>query len=851
MEERKPRGYLAKYGAKLIDNGYRIVPIKRGSKAPPFDKWSSLRLDKKQLRSMLEGNYSAERKKEPYTYDGSRDGVGILTAETPLVDIDVRDEALSARMQEFVALYFGAAPIRIGMAPKAGLLFRTDAPFRKVQSEQWIDPFSTDTDGEGAPLRHKVEILGTGQQFVAYARHPDTGQPYEWLGDTNPAVTKAADLPALTEADAQRIAAEFDRMAGEAGWTKVKSGSRALTAPTSAGRQVDMDDAFAEDAALVDIEEDELERMLMLVPNPDEYDTWFQVGMALFHQYGGEDRGLELWQQWSSQAHNYDSVALDEKWPSFAIEGKGRAPITARIIIKLGRAVEVEAAAETLEEVKSDLLLATDLSNLKNVCERLKRIDFEPMVRVQLIGIVQARYKAITNIALPIGVARDMTRYANPEKKAPPKWLEGWVYCEFDESFYSMTERISVSAAAFNAKYARKLLTSQEKLEGKSLPEHAPTQIALNLYEIPVVHDRRYMPGEDDLFWLNGTLYVNSYDGRNVPEVPEKTNGSERADVQRIIAHFAHLFEHEADSNVLIDSIAYLIQNPGRRLNWATLIQGTEGDGKTFFYELFGAMLAAENVKTIGAQAVEEKFTAWAEGAQLVFIEEIRLQGHNRYDILNRLKPLLTNRSIPIRRMNVDTYNVPNQTTYFLATNYKDALPLTVNDTRYFVLFSRWQTKEAIDAFNLANPDYYDKLYDAIGASPGAIRKWFLEHPISAGFRPNKRAPKSVAKLEMIRLTKTEDQEGLEAVLSMSPRMDMTRVLLNATALVDEMERLGFEAPYGQAMSKLLLNNGFTKLGHVWSDDSKCLFWSQRPTRFMNEETVNQQAVRDYAKAEL
>ncbi len=62
---------------------------------------------------------------------------------------------------------------------------------------------------------------------------------------------------------------------------------------------------------------------------------------------------------------------------------------------------------------------------------------------------------------------------------------------------------------------------------------------------------------------------------------------------------------------------------------------------------------------------------------------------------------------------------------------------------------------------------------------------------------------------------------------------------------------MGFEAPYGQSMSKLLLLNGFTKLGHVWFDDKKCTFWSQEPTRFMCEESLNHQAVRDYAKVEL
>lgn len=49
----------------------------------------------------------------------------------------------------------------IGRAPKRLLVYRTSAPFRGIRR---------------APL----EVLCLGQQFVAYADHPDTGQPYAW-----------------------------------------------------------------------------------------------------------------------------------------------------------------------------------------------------------------------------------------------------------------------------------------------------------------------------------------------------------------------------------------------------------------------------------------------------------------------------------------------------------------------------------------------------------------------------------------------------------------------------------------------------------------------------------------------
>lgn len=851
MSDGKPKGYLAKYGGRLIDKGYEIIPIRRGSKAPPFDKWSDVRADRKLLQSWLDGTATVTVGEHKRKYDGSRDGVGILTRKTPAADLDIPDADMAKRMEDFITENFGFAPVRVGNAPKRLLLFRTDDPFSKVQSAAFLDPFDDQLDDKGKPIVRKVEILGEGQQFVAFARHPDTGQPYEWTTRETPATVAADDLPELTEEDAHRIVAEFERLAEEAGWERRRGSSLTTTRREAKTGEIDYDDPFAADASIVEIDEAELERKLMLVPGADEYDVWLQIGMALYHQYGGEHRGLELWHQWSEQASNYERDVLDDKWSTFDISTKGRAPVTARLILKLSKTAEEEEQREQLEEAKDDLSKATDLSNLKIICDRIKHIEFDALVRNQLVGLVKDRFKAITNQQLPVTTAREMVRYQSPEKKTPPKWLEGWVYCEFDETFYCLTDRRSLSTTAFNHAHSRYLLTRQEKLEGKSAPEQAPSQVALNLYEIPVVHDRRYMPGEDDLFWLNGLPYVNTYDGRNVPELPDALTKADRRNVARIEKHFEHLFIHERDRRTLIDALAWIVQNPGDRLNWAILIQGTEGDGKTFFFRLLARVLGLENVSTIGAQAVEEKFTSWAEGSQLVFIEEIRLHGHNRYDVLNRLKPLITNAMVPIRRMNVDTYMVPNTVNYILTTNYRDALPLNDNDSRYYVLFSRFQTKEDLEAFKAAEPTYYDKLHEAVADSPGAIRKWLLEWQISPSFKPQGRAPESVAKSEMVNLAKTDEQEALETILATSPRVDMTTVLLNVTDLAEEFEKLDVGLPYGKAMNSLLLTCGFTRLGKVWMGDRSVLFWSKRPERFMSGGKVIGEKVRKWCAEEL
>jgi Bifunctional DNA primase/polymerase, N-terminal len=130
-----PSGYLARYGAKLIENGFVITPIRRGDKAPGPADWQKLPSTIEQLDKWLANGYS-------------RSGVGIVTRHNPAVDIDTLDPTISAQMVEFTRQLVGPAPLRIGMAPKALLLFTCNAPFSKVLSARFRRP--------GAPRRTSV-----------------------------------------------------------------------------------------------------------------------------------------------------------------------------------------------------------------------------------------------------------------------------------------------------------------------------------------------------------------------------------------------------------------------------------------------------------------------------------------------------------------------------------------------------------------------------------------------------------------------------------------------------------------------------------------------------------------------
>lgn len=819
--------YLKKYGHLTLENGFEIIPIKPGTKRPPFDKWEDIRANKAKLGRWIEAGRGDH-------------GVGILARKTPMVDIDCRDPAIVRKMIRFTEKLCGATLQRVGLPPKTGLLYRTDEPFKKVNSKTFVDD-------EGQT--HKVEILGDGQQFVAFAVHPDTGEPYRWHEKKAPHNTEWGDLPEITREQGEEIAAEFERLAEEAGWIEKKTLKRLESRRQLAVIEDDEDGADFSDDHPIDLTTQELSLKLGMVPGADDYDTWLQIGMALWHQYAGDEEGLILWHEWSAQASNYDSDVLDEKWPTFEPE-KGRQPVTARLIVKLANEEEKRLAGEQVEDTREEIKAARTVETLRDVAFKVKRLAFDNLVRESVGNLIRKRYKEITGDTMSVATVRQLIRFENPENRRKPKWLEPYCYIERDKVFYHIENRMELDREAFDAKHNRFMMTQKDRLEGRSSPEHSASTAALNLWEIETVYRRMYMPHEDQFFTYNGQRFVNFYSEIGVPDIPRRYNDDEKQAIRTVKAHLEHLFPVARDRKLLLDWIAYIVQTK-RRVNWMPLIQGTQGDGKTFFAEMMKAILGWENVAIVPGEAFQERYNHFMEGVLLVFVEEVRLHGSNRYEALNRMKPWITNKVLSIRAMHRGSYEIVSTASLLAASNHKDAIPAGEDDTRYFPIFSRWQRRAAIKKFNEHNPNYYTELYNAL-THAGALRKWLLEHEISDEFNPDARAPESSSRAEMVALNESDEDAAFDAALAESKRLDFCETLLDGSAVSDELMERGSEAPYGRALNRFLSEKGFAMFPkRVKIGKDAIQFWSRTPELFRNEDgTQDNEKIRKWLESD-
>ncbi|GAH30468.1 unnamed protein product, partial [marine sediment metagenome] len=80
------------------------------------------------------------------------------------------------------------------------------------------------------------------------------------------------------------------------------------------------------------------------------------------------------------------------------------------------------------------------------------------------------------------------------------------------------------------------------------------------------------------------------------------------------------------------------------------------------------------------------KWNGWQKGIQLAVIEEIMTVG--RLDVMNRLKPVITDDTLRIEEKYGCAYTIENRMNLICFTNHSDALKLENGDRRWFVVSS-------------------------------------------------------------------------------------------------------------------------------------------------------------------
>lgn len=213
---------------------------------------------------------------------------GILCDGLRAIDLDIDDPALAARCKAVALDRFGEAPIRVRRnSSRCLLLYRAAVgtpPKLSVTGPAHTKAFGC-----------KVEVLGAGQQFVAFGRH-DTGADLEWFPEA-PGEATLASLHAITE---EEVLAFLEAVAPLLGAEPPARTNGHDHYPASEPQAEPLRVAAA----------------VAAIPNagPPDWEAWNRIGMAIFAATGGSAIGGELFNEWSKRHPAYDPLETEKRW---------------------------------------------------------------------------------------------------------------------------------------------------------------------------------------------------------------------------------------------------------------------------------------------------------------------------------------------------------------------------------------------------------------------------------------------------------------------------------------------------------------------------------------------------------
>jgi len=552
-----------------------------------------------------------------------------------------------------------------------------------------------------------------------------------------------------------------------------------------------------------------------------DYDEWLRVGMALYHQFRGAEDGWGRWLAWSEKSSKHNARQMRTKWRSF---GGALKPVTMASIIHLagGRraAVEIQPTGSTyvaLEAEARALRSVEDYTKLRNKVSALSETQLRGDMRMMLAGFAYDAFgkgagmtKAVINKAFrpAKGPGRSVVDKGESGGSGPfdgPSWLADWVYCEADATFEMVSTRHSIKREAFRAKYDR----MPEVLAGDVADA---ASFALTYCRIPTVASKMFWPGAERIFTLdNGLSHLNTYE-RSGAEPCDELDEEAKVVVNRFMAHVSNTVASEREQRILIDFMAYVYQNPGKRVQWALLLKGIEGNGKSYFFRVMQAVLGKQ-ASVVSTTAIDSAFTGWAEGSVLVCIEEIRISGTNKYAILDKMKPLITNSTIAVVHKGKDEKHIPNFSSYMLFTNHSDAIPVGDNDRRYCVIFTRQTRKEDLFAQHGGvggTEAYFRTLFDDLERRPDAFARMLLDWKVSDDFSASGRAPETDGLAAMRSMHVSEDRDSIETAIADYACAVVGPDVVDVTYLKDMVTMDGRDFPQTKAIGHILSDMGYT-----------------------------------------
>jgi len=305
---------------------------------------------------------------------------------------------------------------------------------------------------------------------------------------------------------------------------------------------------------------------------------------------------------------------------------------------------------------------------------------------------------------------------------------------------------------------------------------------------------------------IEGKIAVNIY----VPVKTKRVHG----DVTPFITHLHKILPNESDRAIFLAYMASCIQYKGIKFQWAPVLQGVQGNGKTLFTRCVGFAIGEKYTHKPRAEQITEKYNEFLYKTLFIGVEDIYVPDH-KINMIEILKPMITDDRQEIRGMGIAGTMKTVCCNFMFNSNHKDAIRLTRNDRRYAVFYAAQQNYMDLERDGM-NGDYFPNLYKWLKNENGyaMVAEYLENYAIPANLNPATdchRAPTTSSTNDAITASLGGvEQEIIEAIEQ--GRAGFSGGWISSIAIEHLLHDMGMKRSIPQNKRKSMLND----MGYEW-----------------------------------
>lgn len=217
------------------------------------------------------------------------------------------------------------------------------------------------------------------------------------------------------------------------------------------------------------------------------------------------------------------------------------------------------------------------------------------------------------------------------------------------------------------------------------------------------------------------------------------------ADVTSFKVHLEKLLPNERDRIILMSYLSACVQHKGIKFQWAPLLQGVEGNGKSLFTRCVAFAIGRRYTHLPKSSKLASQFNSWMYGKLFYGVEDIYTV-KSRNEVIEELKPMITGEQLEIEGKGADQVLRDICGNFLFNSNHKDGVKKTAGDRRFCVMYTAQQhpsdlRRDGMDSL------YMSRLYDWLkgegewaqyGSNYGyrAVNELLHTWPIPSEFNP-------------------------------------------------------------------------------------------------------------------